>query len=1026
MKLTDISLKRPVFATVIIIALVAIGLVSYTGLPVNDMPDVDMPYVSATIVLPGASPDQMETKVSQEVEEALGQISGVKHLTTTVAEGVSNTVIEFELDKSPDLAVEEVRTKLGAIRGELPQDIEEPVISKFDISAAPILSLVVTGSLNERELSRLVEDDISKKLNTVKGVGAVNTYGSMEREIQIKLDKEKLDAYGITVAEAVGSLGTDNLDIPSGKLTNGENEITLRTSGSIQKVEDFNNILVAKRDGTEIRVGDIAQVIDGVKEKETMAFYQGKPSIGIDIIKQSGGNTVEAAEALKTEISKLQSSLPKDVKINIVRDNSVNIRNTVDDVMSTVIEGCILAVLIVFLFLGELGSTAISAITLPASIITTFTLMKLMNFSLNTMSLMGISLAVGLLIDDAIVVIENIVRHLHMGKPPLQAAKEGTSEIGLAVMATTFAVVAVFLPIAMVSGIMGKFFIQFGLTVAFSLLVSLFISFTLIPMLASKYIKHEKEGERKRGVIGRLLQRFNHQINKLAGLYTGLLHYVLKHRFITLAFAGAIFIAVVSLVPLLGSSFVPKQDACQLNIVADLDSGLTLEAAEKKANELESALKKYPQIQYVYTTVKPDTINIFVKISEKADRKETVWELAGDIRRDLQEMPGIDAAVNTGSGLTGEGKEVQYHLTGNDFTKLQNYAVQVKRIMSETEGAVDVGLSYKGGKPETRLEVDRDKAADLGVNTAAVGDTLRTLFNGIVVSQYETNKDRYDVRLSIKDEQRKNFDSLSGIYVPSSNENGTLTVPLEQVTKNVFGTSSSTINRYDKAREILVEANLEGVSSGSFDKMFRENLKNKADTPEGITISSGGNQEAMAEGMQSMILALLMGVLFIFLILAAQFESYIDPLAIMFSLPLAMIGAVLALFLTGSDLSVTAMIGIIMLMGLVTKNAILLIDFAKQQREAGVSRAEALIQAGNTRLRPILMTTLAMIFGMIPTALATGIGSEMRSPMAYAIIGGLITSTLLTLVVVPVIYSVLDDLKVNFIGQNADPASIRR
>lgn len=1011
MKLTDISLKRPVFATVIIIALIAVGLVSYTGLPINDMPDIDIPYVSTTIILPGASPDQVESKVSKKVEEALGQISGVKHITTNISEGVSNTIIEFELEKSPDIAVQDVRTKLGGIRGQLPQDIEEPVIAKFDISAMPILSLVVTGPLSEREMSQLVDDNISKRLNTVKGVGAVDTFGSMEREVQIKLDKEKLAAFGITAAEVVNSLRTDNLDIPSGKLTNGENEITLRTYGSIQKVEDFNNILIAKRNGTEIRVGDIAQVIDGVKEKSSLALYQGKSSIGIDIVKQSGGNTVEVAEALKTEISKIQSSLPSGVKIDVVRDNSVNIRNTVDDVIRTVIEGCILAVLIVFIFLGELGSTAISAITLPASIITTFTLMKLMGFSLNTMSLMGISLAVGLLIDDAIVVIENIVRHLQMGKTPFQAAKEGTSEIGLAVMATTFAVVAVFLPIAMVNGIMGKFFIQFGMTVAFSLLVSLFISFTLIPMLASKFIKHE-EGKKK-GVIGRFIHWFNDQIAKLANLYTRLLKIVLKHRLVTMAAAGAIFIASLGLFPFLGTSFSPKQDTGEIYIVAGLDSGLTLEAAGKTAKDIEGILKKYPQIQYVYTTVKPDNINLFVKISDKEDRKETVWEIGSQIRRDLQKMPGIDLAVNTAGGLGGGGKAVQYHITGNDFNALLTYALQVKRVMSQTEGAVDVGISYKGGKPETRVEVDRDKAADLGVNTAAVGDTLRTLFNGTVVSQYETDKDRYDVRLSIKDDQRENFDSFEGIYVPSSNsgDNGALSVPLNQVTKNVFGTASATISRYDKAREIVVTANIEGVSSGAFDKMFRANLESKANTPEGVTLSTGGDQEMMAESMIDMLIALLMGVLFIFLILAAQFESYIDPLAIMFSLPLAMIGAILALFLTGSDFSVTAMIGIIMLMGLVTKNAILLIDFAKQQREAGVSRSEALLQAGNIRLRPILMTTLAMIFGMIPTALATGIGSEMRSPMAYAIIGGLITSTILTLLVVPVIYTLLDDLK---------------
>lgn len=1014
MFLTDISIKRPVFITVVIIALIAIGLVSYSGLPINDMPDVDIPYVSTTVILPGASPDQMESKISKKVEEALGQISGVKHLTTTVTEGVSNTMVEFELDKSPDVAVQDVRTKLGSIRGELPQDIQEPVIAKFDMSAMPILSLVVTGPLSEGEMSTLVEDDITKKLNAVKGVGAVNVFGNQVREIQIKLDKEKMAAFGITTAEVVNSLRTDNLDMPSGKLTNGDNEMTLRTDGSIQKVEDFNNILIAKRSGTEVRVGDIAQVTDGVKEKESVAYYQGKASIGLDIVKQSGGNTVEVAETLKTEIANIQSTLPEGVKIDVVRDNSVSIRNNVDDVIHTVIEGCILAVLIVFLFLGEVGSTAISALTLPASIITTFTLMSLMNFSLNTMSLMGISLAVGLLIDDAIVVIENIVRHLQMGKPPLQAAKEGTSEIGIAVMATTFAVVAVFLPIAMVDGIMGKFFIQFGMTVAFSLLVSLFISFTLIPMLSSKFIRHE-EGEKK-GPVGKFIHWFNVRMEKLAGLYTRLLKAVLKHRWITLGTVGAIFVASLGLFPFLGTSFVPKQDMGEINIVAGLDSGLTLEAAGKTAKEIEGLLKKYPQIQYIYTTVKPDSVNLFVKINGKEERKETVWQVAGEMRHDLQKLPGIELAVNTSSGLGGGGKEAQYHITGDDFDQLQAYAMQVKQVMSQTDGAVDVGISYKGGKPETRIEVDRDKAADLGVNTATVGDTLNTLFNGIVVSKYETDKDRYDVRLSIQDDQREDFESLKGIYVPSSNtgDKGAITVPLDQVTERVFGTSSATVNRYDKTREILVTANLEGVSTGAFDTMFMENV-NQLKAPEGIVLSAGGDQASMTESMMGMVIALLMGVLFIFLILAAQFESYLDPLSIMFSLPLAMIGAILGLFLTGSDFSVTAMIGIIMLMGLVTKNAILLVDFAKQQRSAGIERQEALLQAGNIRLRPILMTTLAMIFGMIPTALATGIGSEMRSPMAYAIIGGLITSTILTLVVVPVIYTLLDDLRGLFV-----------
>ncbi len=1011
MKLTDISLKRPVFATVIIIALVAVGIVSYTALPINDMPDVDIPYVAAAIILPGASPDQMESKVTRQVEDALGQISGVKHITTTIGESLSTTLIEFDLEKSPDVAVQEVRNKLGSIRGSLPQEIEEPIISKFDTNALPILSLAVTGPMDNRELSQLVEDTVVKKLNTVKGVGAVNVYGNQVREIQIKLDKEKMASYGLTVSEVVGSFKTDNLDIPSGKLTNGDREISLRTNGSVKKVEDFYNILVGKRNGSEIHVRDIAEVVDSTKEKESLSYFKGKESIGIDIIKQSGGNTVAVADDIKAEISRIQASLPSGVMIDIVRDNSISIRNTVDTALKTLIEGCILAVVIVFLFLGKLGSTGISAITLPTSIITTFSLIKLMNFSLNTITLMGLALSVGLLIDDAIVVIENIVRHLHMGKSPLQAAKDGTSEIGLAVMATTFAVVAVFLPIAMVKGIMGKYFVQFGLTVACSLMISLFVSFTVVPLLTSKFEKNE--GERKKWIVGRFLAWFNHLFDLLAEQYTRLLGIVLRHRLVTLMTVIVIFIASLGLFPYLGTSFVPAQDLGELNIEASLDSGLALETAGKTSKAMEEKLKKYPEVKYVYTTVKHDKVSLFVKLTGKEERKQGVKEIGAAIRQDLQKIPGIELAVNINAGFAGNGKEIQYHIKGDDFAALQKYALQAKQVMSRIPGAVDVGISYKSGKPETRLDVDRDISADLGVSTAAVGDTLRTLFNGIVVSQYETGKDRYDVRLAIKDDQRQDLDSFEGIYVPSTNVGaaGPVLVPLGQVTQKVFSTASSTINRFDKVREIQVSANVIGMSQGEFGKLFTDRLESEVEMPRGVSISAGGMQEMMQEGFTGMFLALLMGVLFIFLILAAQFESFIDPLAIMFSLPLAVIGAIAGLFLSRSELSVAAMIGIIMLMGLVTKNAILLIDFTKQQRARRVPRREALLSAGRVRLRPILMTTLAMIFGMLPTAIAVGNGAELYVPMACAIIGGLITSTLLTLLVIPVMYTLLDDIK---------------
>ncbi len=1019
MFLTEISLKRPVLATVNFVALLAVGILSFNGLTISDMPETNIPYITTTIVLPGAAPDQLETKVAKKVEEAVGQISGVKHITTTIKEGVTTSMIEFDMEKSADSAVQEVRDKLGAIRGTLPLDIEEPIIAKFDITAVPIFSLAVTGSLGKGELSQLTDDVIAKSLNTVKGVGAVNLYGNLEREIQIKLDKEKLNALGVTVSEVVNSLRSDNLDLPSGKVSNGNNEITIRTYGSIKDVQGFADILVAKRDGVEIRVRDIAEIVDGYKEQTSFSYYQDKEAIGLDVIKQSGANTVTTADAVNAELQKIQSRLPAGVNVAVVRDNSIQTRNSVNDVVRTMLEGCLLAVLIVFLFLKDGGSTAISAITLPTSIIATFIAMKMLNYSLNNMSLMGLSLAVGLLIDDAIVVIENIVRHLKMGKTPLQAAKEGTEEISLAVMATTLTVVAVFLPISFVSGIVGKFLVQFGITVVCSVLISMLVSFTLVPLLSARYVKIESG---RQGFLGRFLTWFNSSFDKLADKYRGILEIAMKHLFITVSVAVVLFVASLQLVPLLGSSFQPMSDKGQIIINADLDAGLSLETARDIALQMNKELYGFTQVQKIYATIEADRLNLFVKITPKEQRQESIQQICADMRTALRKIPGVDLSVNVAAEGNSQAKQSVYHLKGENFEQLQLFAAQAKKALGQIPYAVDISTSYKAGKPEAKMAVNRDQAADLGVSTAAVGDTLRTMFNGVVVSQFEAEKDRYDVRVELKDDQRTNLSSVEGIYVPSSNQsiNGPTLIPLDQLTKKEFATSSSTINRYDKTREIQISANPEGISQGDFDTLFKNKLL-EIGLPPGITMQMGGESEMMQEAMLNLVIALGMGALFIFLILAAQFESYIDPLAIIFSLPLAVIGAILGLYVAGSEMSMVAMIGIILLMGLVTKNAILLIDFIKQQRAEGVERELAILQAAFVRLRPIIMTTLAMIFGMVPLALGMGEGSETRAPMAHAIIGGLITSTLLTLFIVPVIYTLLDDLKAK-VGRRIAPA----
>ncbi|MHB8126742.1 MAG: efflux RND transporter permease subunit [Desulfitobacteriaceae bacterium] len=1015
MYIANISIKRPIFITVIIMVFLLVGFMSYRGLNINDMPQADFPYVTVTITQHGVAPDQMETNVAKKVEESIGQISGVKHVTTYISEGVCNVVVEFPLEMSPDVAAQEVRDKVTSIRQSLPDDIDEPIIAKLDVMAQPITSLAVTGTMDNRVISKLVDDVITKSLYTVKGVGSVKVYGKQEREIKIKLDLEKLAAYGLSPVELVSGVQNGNLEIPGGKVTDGQSEISLRTDNKVKSLEDFYNITVGTRSGREIKVRDVATVSDGIEDPDSISYYDGKEAIGIDISKQSGSNTVRVADDVKEQLELIKGFLPPGIEIAVVADNSVSIRDSVNEVVKTIYEGCILAVIIVFIFLGEWESTLISGLSLPTSIITTFIAMRVMNFSLNTMSLMALSLAVGLLVDDAIVVIENIVRHLHMGKPPLQAAREGTSEIGLAVLATTFAVVAVFVPIGMVSGIIGKFFIEFGFTVAFSMLVSLLISLTLVPMMSSRLLKAERKT--KKTFVGHFLDWFNDKFDGLGTSYSKILKVVLSHRLITLIFTVALFVASIMLVPMLGFSFVPTTDTGNITISADTDSGLTLQAGGEKAKEIEKRLKKYPEITHLYTTVGSDKISINVKLTEKQEREKSSKQIASEIREDLRGVSGIELVVQGSEGAGGGGKDVSFMILGTDPDTLQTFAQKAKKIMSEDPQAKDVGINLKTGKTEAKLEVDRDKVTDLGVNTALAAETIRALFDGIDAGKFEYAGDRYNVRVSLKDDQRKSLDNLDGIYVNGSNDQ---MIPLANVTKKVLSTSFATITRYDRLRQVELSTNVEGIAVGDFLTKYTDMYKTM-DIPKGVIVQQGGMNEMMMEGFTNLVIALLMGILFMYLVMTMQFESFLDPIAIMFSLPMALIGAVLGLFIGGSELSILSLIGIILLMGLVAKNGILLIDFTKQRRSEGLSVKEALIEAGAVRLRPIMMTSLAMIFAMIPVAIGTGGGSEMRAPMGHAVIGGLITSTLLTLFIVPVVYSLLDSMKKKFRRKTETP-----
>jgi HAE1 family hydrophobic/amphiphilic exporter-1 len=1022
MTLSDLSIKRPILVTVLILALVVLGVSSFLSLNINNLPEMDIPYVTVTITQAGVSAQQMETDVSKKVEDAISQVSGVKHITAYSYEGESEVLVEFTMETSQETATQDVRDKISAIMGDLPSGIDQPVIAKLDINSQPIVNLAVGGSLSPRQLTYLVDNTIKPALQKVPGVGEVDAYGESTREIQINLNKDELAAHGLTTAQIVDSLESANLNVPGGNLTSGGQQIAVRTTGALTSVDQFLNLPVAKVNGSQLYVKDVGTVVDGVKEQDSLGFYQGQPSIAISLLKQSGSNTVAVADGVKQALAALQQQLPSGVTIDLVRDDSVLIREAVADVENSILLGSLLAVLVIFLFLKEWRSTLISAISLPSSIISTFFIFRLLGYTLNIITLMALSLAVGLLVDDAIVVIENIMRHLQQGKKPLVAAREATSEITLAVVATTLTVVAVFLPMALTTGMASKIFLPFAMTVVFAVLVSLLVSFTIVPMLASRVLKAELQLPK---MLGAFLGWFNGLFEKLSGVYCRLLASLLHRRLVTMVVVVAVLIGSLSLVPRLGLDFIPQEDQGELNIVGTLDPGTSLTAASQINSQMLAEIKKNTEVVKTSSTVTTSEINCFVKLVDKSQRQKTVEQIAAVVRQDLQQVPGAQFSVSLNSEAGESMKTVTYNLTGDDRSQLQAYGVKAQLLMSSIPGAVDVSSSYLPGQPEVDLQVNQTAAGDLGVSAADIGTTINTMLTGTVVGHYEEGTDRYDVRARLAEGDRRNIDDLNNIYLLSqhpSASGGANLIPLSQVSEETFSSTPSTLERYDKADAIELSCNLDGITQGDFDTAFAKKIQ-QLHLPAGYQIIPVGTSEMMTESLGSLAQALVLGILFMFLVIAAQFESFVDPLAVILSLPLALIGAIIALAVSRTSLNMMSMMGIIMLIGLVAKNAILLIDFAKAEMGRGTERSQALIAATRIRFRPIMMTSLVMILSMLPTAFAIGQGAELRAPMGRAIVGGMITSTLLTLIIVPIVYTILDDLKRVF---SRKPAAMRK
>ncbi len=1038
---TKVSLRNPVFATMVMLAFVVLGIFSYQRLKVDQFPDIDFPVVVITAEYPGASPEIVESEVTKKIEEAVNSVAGINALTSRSFEGSAVVIMEFDLQVDGRKAAEDVREKVAGVRPLLRDEVKEPRVLRFDPASRAVWSLAVLPvadgktPLSAEALTTWADQTLRKRLENVRGVGAVNLVGATRREINIYLDPKALEAFGITPDQVANAVRSENQDLPLGAIRSNNQERVVQIDARMQRPEDFGRIIVTRKNGTPVRIEELARVDDGAEEVESLALYNGQRTLLLSVQKAQGENTIEVVDGLNKAVAAMRAELPAGVRLESIGDTARPIRVAVENVRQTLIEGALLTVLIVFLFLNSWRSTVITGLTLPISIIGTFLFMYWFGFTINMITLMALSLCVGLLIDDAIVVRENIVRHVQMGKSSYQAAMEGTQEIGLAVLATTLSIVAVFLPIGFMGGIIGKFFHEFGITIVAAVLISMFVSFTLDPMLSSIWEDPSIHAHGKRQedrsfygrTIGRVTGWFDDATERLAQGYQSVLGWALVHKLKTLALALGIFVLSIVMVPLLGTEFVPSADFSETTINFYTPVGSSLEATEAKARQVEAVVREFPEVRYTLATLNTGSAqgkiyaSIYVRLTDRKERTRDVAMISGLLRERLRQIAGITV---THVGLldpVGGQKQIEFSLKGQDLQELERLTRQVMAKIKDVPGLVDLDSSLKADKPVIAVELRRDAASDLGLAVGPIASSLRTLIAGQTVGNWRApNDETYDVNVRLAPENRTSPAQLENLpFALAGADGSTRIVRLGQVAQVRESTGPNQINRRDMTREVAISGNAFSRSTGEISAGIRKALDQVA-FPPGYSYQFGGSTKNMNEAFGYALSALLLAIVFIYMILASQFKSFLQPLALMTALPLTLIGVVLALMTFGSALSMFSVIGVVMLMGLVTKNAILLVDFAIRSREdhvdehgntvPGLPRAEALLLAARVRLRPILMTTLAMIFGMVPLAFAVSEGSEQRAPMGQAVIGGVITSSLLTLVVVPVVYCYMDDL----------------
>jgi HAE1 family hydrophobic/amphiphilic exporter-1 len=1025
----------------LVMSLVVVGAFSFMSLGVDLFPKIDFPTITVTVVNPGASPEEIETEITEKVEEAVNTISGIDEMRSSSIEGISQVFVQFILEKDVNVAAQEVENRVQTVIPNLPETAEQPTVQKLDTDAAPVLRISVSAPTSLREVTQIAKDRIKERIESVNGVGQITMIGGQDRQINIWVDPDKMRSYNVTPAEVTNALRMQNMEFPSGRLDEGQTETSVRTLGKIKKPADFDNVVVATRGEYQVKVKDIGRTEDGAEETRSEARLNGQPAVTLIVSKQSGQNTVAVAHEIKERLKEIEPTLPKNFQMRIIGDNSIFIENSLNAIEEHLVLGSILASIVVFLFLWNFRTTFIAAIAIPTSIISTFALMYAMGYTLNSITMLSLTLMVGIVIDDAIVVLENIFRFVEeKGLDPFQAAIEGTREIGLAVLATTLSLMAVFVPIGFMQGIVGRFMSSFGLTASFAVGVSLIVSFTLTPMLAARLIKRAKPGPpmpdeafetdiKGDGVLetNRIrrpdephLSRDSGWFRHVLSAYTYLLRFSMSHRWVIVTLCALVFLAIIPLFMFVGKNFLPVDDQSQFEVSIRAPEGSSLTSTSQTLERIATEVRKMEGVTDTLVTVgggQQQVVNagsIYVKltpIAERAKSQEQLMAAAREMLADKQRFPQeLRTAVQPVAAFSGGGfrnANVQFLIAGPDLKKLEEYSNRVLEKMKTIPDAVDVDSTLISGKPEVRLSVNRATAADLGVRVGDVSQALNTLVAGQEATTFNAGNDQYEVRVRAVNTYRTDIEGLNRLIVPSTKLGW---VSLDRLVTMSEGTGPSSIDRTNRQRQVTLLANTKpGGSAASITSEIDKFVK-ELNLPSGYRTGYVGQSKEMGKAGFYFLLAFALSFVFMYIVLAAQFESFIHPVTILLTLPLSIPFGIFSLLVAGQTVNIFSGLGLLLLFGVVKKNAILQIDHTNTLRARGMGRREAIIQANRDRLRPILMTTIALVAGMIPLVLSTGAGSGTNRSIGVLVVGGQTLCLLLTLLAVPVFYSLFDDL----------------